>query len=491
MWIRGALMTFTMTQGFLVDGRALIPELPLTRRDSFVIAAVPSAVNTAFLVAVAAAWAFPIPFMNVLFGFPYMVTLTCAVVAWVRTQPGRHQVPEFRSRARTFILYFSTQSVLGVIYPVYSAVYSDLRGLGQLGFTMALFPIKLVMKNLVARSCKSDLLADYVPEITNFTAGLFHSLYLLSSVQTQGFSVGMTLVLTVAEVANTLLAIRALQRQGSKIGGNQRHIDVVTACLALIQMNSQDQAGLHNVRRKPSGAPTTRSKIAVLGKSSTQVAPVEAKGSESVRAASFPSAPDQQGSRQTEDADSRDTMLRILFTSEFLLLSEYVGCIIPLLFAIYTQVLSHLANAKYYPDSKDGATMARILLLLALKFGEFVGVCLLLQQRLRLPGVYQLAFVLELQYERILTKLLCYITFCLFFPIKHYALLSAVLLESASPECDGSIDDFRSSERQEQHEDRVGVIRNKRRRDQHASDTVTDTNASEPAPSNLSVLPSL
>lgn len=421
MWIRGAIMTVVMSQAFIVEGSAVIPELRMTWREAFAISAVPSVVNTGFLVAVAAAWVYPIPFMNVLFGFPFMVSLTCAVVIWVRMNPNRHQVPDFRSRARTFLLVFSTQSVMGILYPVYSAIYSKLDGFEQLCFTMLLFPMKKVMKNLMARACKSLMLADFVPEITNFTVELFHSLYLLSSVKSGAVSVEMTLVIMAAEVATSLLAIHRIRTQKAKIRGCAHHVDIVSACIALTRPRTT--AATKPTNAQPCvAAPPDKGKRVSLGKSSSQVVPVEVRAGEIATECSFSSAKRCKLSA----ADMSDAMLRILFTSEFLVLSEYVGCIIPLQFAIYTQALYHLPNAKYYPDLKGisasahNTTVQRSLWLHALNLAVLVGVCGLLKWRLKLPGVYQLAFVLETQFARIQTKMLCYLPFCLFFQIEHY-----------------------------------------------------------------------
>uniref|UniRef100_K3WVT8 Uncharacterized protein n=1 Tax=Globisporangium ultimum (strain ATCC 200006 / CBS 805.95 / DAOM BR144) TaxID=431595 RepID=K3WVT8_GLOUD len=74
-----------------------------------------------------------------------------------------------------------------------------------------------------------------------------------------------------------------------------------------------------------------------------------------------------------------------LFTVEYLVLAEYVECIIPFVYVVYIAVRSNLSSAVYYPSLSS-----------------------------------DLAFVLESQFELVQSKLVLWITLLLQFQLLHY-----------------------------------------------------------------------
>ncbi|KAE9201253.1 hypothetical protein PF005_g15028 [Phytophthora fragariae] len=71
--------------------------------------------------------------------------------------------------------------------------------------------------------------------------------------------------------------------------------------------------------------------------------------------------------------------LQALFHSDYVLLAEYVECVLPLLYAVYLSVLHHLPTAAYYPHmhsltgDKFSATLQNLLLYALIEFSSFAG----------------------------------------------------------------------------------------------------------------------
>lgn len=118
--------------------------------------------------------------------------------------------------------------------------------------------------------------------------------------------------------------------------------------------------------------------------------------------------------------------LKLLFQCEYLVLVEYIECVAPLLYAIYSTAIYYLPNAVYFPQTanltdKDVASMARYLFCYAfLESLSFVAFNIALQRRFGFSPLYLLAFVLETQLQQVQGRLFVWVVYILPFPLIHH-----------------------------------------------------------------------
>ncbi|KAE9034636.1 hypothetical protein PR003_g1225 [Phytophthora rubi] len=117
---------------------------------------------------------------------------------------------------------------------------------------------------------------------------------------------------------------------------------------------------------------------------------------------------------------------RLLYTSEFVLLRNYVEVIIPLVFSIYLAIMYQLPNRKYYAqlaDIDEGQllqTLHNVLLYCVLQFTSLLAVMLMLHTELGLSPIRQLAFVLEKQFAGAQIKLVFWVFYNVQASLQHY-----------------------------------------------------------------------
>ncbi|KAG3014334.1 hypothetical protein PC121_g14241 [Phytophthora cactorum] len=117
--------------------------------------------------------------------------------------------------------------------------------------------------------------------------------------------------------------------------------------------------------------------------------------------------------------------LQVMFHSEYILLSEYVECVLPVLYATYLAVLHHLPTAAYYPhmrsltSEKLNVILQNMMLYGLVEFASFIGVTILLKRRFGFSPLYQVAFVLETQAQTLQSLLFVWVLCILQFTLVH------------------------------------------------------------------------
>ncbi|KAG3080191.1 hypothetical protein PI124_g18107 [Phytophthora idaei] len=124
--------------------------------------------------------------------------------------------------------------------------------------------------------------------------------------------------------------------------------------------------------------------------------------------------------------------LQALFHSEYLLMTEYIERILPLLYAIYLPILFQLPAAPYYPQTASSIPeklkkdVTNILMFGAVELTGFVGLVFLLKRKFGISPLYQLAFVLETKMRTVQGHLFVWTVFILHMPLMHYGVNYAV-----------------------------------------------------------------
>lgn len=123
--------------------------------------------------------------------------------------------------------------------------------------------------------------------------------------------------------------------------------------------------------------------------------------------------------------------LEVLFTSECLVLTEYLEAIMPILYGCYVKVLVNLPSARYHIElvgtTADNVD-SRVRSVFVYASLEFVSLEILIFVMLKNCGVralYQLAFVLETQTLLVQSKLITWALITLCFRVVHFGRFQA------------------------------------------------------------------
>ncbi|KAL3658218.1 hypothetical protein V7S43_016848 [Phytophthora oleae] len=114
--------------------------------------------------------------------------------------------------------------------------------------------------------------------------------------------------------------------------------------------------------------------------------------------------------------------LQLLFHCEYLVLVEYIECVVPLVFVAYKSILEQSPNVIYFPGGAGQwgmATVINLLLFAALEIGSLVLLHVFLRWKFRFSPLYQLAFVLETQFYAVQAHLFPVTIFLLQYQLAH------------------------------------------------------------------------
>ncbi|EGZ18301.1 hypothetical protein PHYSODRAFT_502725 [Phytophthora sojae] len=118
--------------------------------------------------------------------------------------------------------------------------------------------------------------------------------------------------------------------------------------------------------------------------------------------------------------------LQTLFHSEYLLMSMYIRCMLPMLYSGYLSLLFLLPVKAYYPQTVEltperlGEIVGHITVFGAVEFVGFAGLILVLRRKFGISPLFQLAFVLETQARTVQGHLFVWTIFILHLPLFHY-----------------------------------------------------------------------
>ncbi|KAJ8523993.1 hypothetical protein ON010_g17125 [Phytophthora cinnamomi] len=104
---------------------------------------------------------------------------------------------------------------------------------------------------------------------------------------------------------------------------------------------------------------------------------------------------------QDVKAQEVEDSLQALFHSEYVVMGEYIECVVPMLYSVYLGILFHLPSAAYYPNTRNltpdrfARNEVNIVAYALLEATSFAAVVFLLKRKFGFSPLYQLAFVLE------------------------------------------------------------------------------------------------
>ncbi|GAB9474210.1 hypothetical protein Gpo141_00011348 [Globisporangium polare] len=479
LWIRIWLTLFFVSFGIVIVAMKTIVQLPLTRSKCLVIAIGTATGYVGMLRIVATHVVFPIPFSFVLCAVPTCVICFVVFVLVVGREPFR-AASGVRPQLKWFFRFFTVQASLVIVYPGYNAVFVSVENKHKNALALALPIIKLVVKNGVSRSAMH--LEDYLPQTVVFLVEVFNTLYLTVCMQNAG-SMLTALLIVLLDFVQGVWALRGVHRRTKVVqemvtayaklhatsSSNQQFdflkivlgiceqpmkLEVpelarirLRACLrhSLSQRSLLTLAYLEKLnvygdssstkygtfQRGSRKNPTMRSR-----RSNSTILPMGASPRPVVERHSVSRLYDSissVGRTDSSQARLRDAAarhktrllfqtLQMLFHCEYLVLVEYVKCFVPLMYIVHFLILSQLPNAAYYPSASSGikGTVTNVLIYATVELISFAALHTMFKRNFRFSPLYQLAFVLENQFELVQGKLLIWIIILLQFQLRHF-----------------------------------------------------------------------
>ncbi|ETK82079.1 hypothetical protein F442_12672 [Phytophthora nicotianae P10297] len=454
------VMSFLCAQQFRTSVRALPYPNWRVWRNTIVVAGLTVAVLHGL-----ALWiGFPVPFSIVIAMPAWVVIITISMaIEWLRLI---QQNPETGTMVFNTIKVWLVEVLLVVTYPPYYYVFTTLSKTGQMFFASLLPVIKLIMRNIFTLTVVH--LSDEMPEVVVFNSEVFNALFVSYCMQNSP-SFGTTLMVTAALLLQLGMSLRdvndAVHRM-DKVGRQLAHEDVyndpsiatpkssvgahVLTCLEraekmlLEQRDALQESKVKTVSVRSSI--TQRDKISQAEKggegkellksdSIEKTFKFEERGTikpySGARIQPTPEEAEKHTARGVKEitATSLQYVLevrRLLYLTEFLVLINYVGVFIPLVFSIYMGLMYRLPNRTYYAQLADltehelDQALKNVMFNCALKILALGLLCSLLQYRLRFSAIHQLAFVMEKQWPGVQTKICFWVFYNVQASLQHH-----------------------------------------------------------------------
>jgi hypothetical protein len=471
-WIRIFVSTLFVAGGMVCLARAMLREAAISIAQAVVMTITAAVCYTAGSILLAATWKFPVPFGMVLLVCPFSTLVMGLIILSIG--PRRIMTNDkLRYELARHIVSVSAQALLVVAYPTFNAVFLQLNEVEQALFIFVLPVIKFIAKQVTASA--SAHVEDTIGAGIVFSVDVFNVLYVAICMQTARSPLTTVLVMSfdafhiVVALRSIYIHTKAASDKPKRHHGSCSFVDRILASLG---GRTHPNAGLIHFYG-PYKLPLSTSSASLLEKleakwrlermapprpvTTAQAEPIEARppsqmlhskpplfgpsvlntetarphqmrqsassrlaSNVSLRLNSPPAHLKNQKSRRSslgeklsglDNDDAAEEGLQVLFHCEYVVLTEYVECVLPLFYAAYLAGTYQLPSAAFYPfirsmtRSKMESTLAQLVLYGSLEFVSFAGLHVLLKNRLGYSPVYQLAFVLE-THSRLIQSLL-------------------------------------------------------------------------------------
>ncbi|RLN82984.1 hypothetical protein BBJ28_00022951 [Nothophytophthora sp. Chile5] len=495
LWIRLLLSSILVAGGIVLVAKSALEPGTISYLQVVRIAVASAVCYTGTEMVLAATWKFPIPFGAVLMVTPFVSTIMTFLFFTIGFQTLRTD----KKLQKQFIQHqiaSSAQSLLVMAYPTFNAVFLQLFGVQQAVFVFVLPMIKFVTKQVIANV--SAHLEENIGAVTVFTVDVFNVLYVSICMQTARSPLTMVLLIS-SDVCHLVLALRniyyhteAIERHRDREGRNENlrqlqlncldrlpamlgkafdefkprnrpetreirifapfRLPVSTESAALLEelASKKQRQSKRGVDRQPTAqlrrGPTAQSLLQQLGGLETRSVTAGNSKRGVLLSSQLLQKQPYSGFKlkgasvirtipQTTEEAVEET-LQALFHCEYVMLTEYVECVMPLFYTLYLAGLFHLPARAYYPHTRSlspnrmTATVVQLMLYGLLEFASLVGVYVMLKRRLGFSPAYQLAFVLETQAPMLQGLLLLWTIFILQLTLVHYGRLIALRASS-------------------------------------------------------------
>ncbi|KAE8967655.1 hypothetical protein PF011_g27475 [Phytophthora fragariae] len=372
-WIRDSILIMLLTRAMIEQISINVPGLHMTEMQRLVPSIAATLTDTTYKIVCSSLIGFPLPFQLV-FGIPIgLTTIVICFVGFFGPILKRDRV--LLGELIMAIVVINCQILLTFVYPIYFYGFQSVGEKGQRYYVVLLPLIKILAKNLISGALGTKY--DLLPQIMIFNVDVFNALYVSSSMQTAN-STTTTFVIIMLDAAQALISI-------SDISSFMRHIILLrrkipnnhplkSACfvdIALQIIKEDDHSVIHlDSRRYSSAVAVLRRKLSSESRSSdpagdaNRVVPastITTRGvAVMVTSAVYPASPKEGPTDPTRQiisvfsSEERKLFVhktaQVLFTTEFVIHTEYTEVIGPLIYCIYTVSMFFLPNRAYYPQ---------------------------------------------------------------------------------------------------------------------------------------------
>ncbi|KAG7383975.1 hypothetical protein PHYPSEUDO_003144 [Phytophthora pseudosyringae] len=461
IWVRSGILGAVVTHGLGLHAMHMLNGVCFKSLQLGILAIATAATYVAVLMVLAANWTFPIPFM----GISCSLALIAALLCWFRIIAGSQTCQNIVAEPQLlvkFVCFVSTQLMMALIYPIYQVLFNYERDSNYVLPVILLLPvIKLTMKNILTRTLSH--LEDLMPESVIYTVDFFNSLYVATCMQsaTSNTTVAAIMAIDFAQSAvelyemhRTTMGIRARLHLalGTKSASEGVLVTVRTLCERHKQTKKMMPDGIrlhsclhsrYEVLKQSRGFSWCRGRSiypVFTPPNSISPSPSHISGTKCIhQAVVHPKTAAPTKDRKSSDKTASSSgalsvsqqralrhMLEVLFTSECIILTEYLEFVIPMLYGTFMVVAVHLPSAKYHTELEGitqenvGGTVKSLFVYSLLELTSFVVVLSMMHRNCGMNGLYQLAFVLETQMPFIQGKQLIWILMTLAFRIVHF-----------------------------------------------------------------------
>jgi len=482
-WIRAGILGGVVAVGMSSFAIYMIPGVKLSNLQLGLLFVTLAAGYPAIAMSVAALWVFPIPFM-VLTIISLYVLLFAVLFRMIAGKTIFSRMATHRDELILLVSFSGSQAVMAFAYAAYAVLFDHVTNTSlELPVLLLLPVIKTIMKNVVSLTIVH--MEDMVPEAIIFTVDFFNSLYLATCMQSTSSLTTVATVMTI-DFGLTAIALRSLHnrtdtilfrlrqacgtvvesdsllpvvgllcRDTDKFMQQDRRDIILHSCLPhrlsmggrclLDILNSLPGNGERSIPRfsTPRLAEIRRSfrhsienaRVSTVSRSmlccsSAKIEPRTATMKASVKPARSEATDANAGELNLHRKILRET-LEVLFTSECLLLTEYLESIIPVFYGTFILLVVNLPSAPYHMDlvgvtpENVGDTVLHVYMYALLEFASFVMLTLLMMRNCRLQALYHLAFVLETQMLLVQVKLVTWVLMSLSFRVVHFGKCTA------------------------------------------------------------------
>ncbi|EGZ18007.1 hypothetical protein PHYSODRAFT_376256, partial [Phytophthora sojae] len=463
-WVRLFLSSFPMAVGGVLQVKQVIPPGIISYRATVAIGLGTAVGYVSCALGLAALWTFPVPFGYALMVGPFV----CFFMASVCVVVGPKMLSKsLRQQIIPPLSVLAAQGMLAGCYPPFYAVFRQLSGFQQTTFVTVLPVIKVLSKQYIAKV--SAHLKECIGPTIIFSVDVCNILYSVICMQTAVSSL-TSVFLIGSDVFFILMVLRSIYRINpasvwpedalsssmqtrrqsylqslpvlvrktfenvDSLDGPSQPVRVCAPFPLPLAGDSKeliaelysrgDTREVEATQRGAVSQDTLKTKSSSVVKAEVKVAsrsvPVFAITKNKVEP-----SPSLRPMQTDTAAQEVQDALQALFHSEYVLMGEYVECVLPLLYALYLAVLYHLPTAAYYPHMKAltadklSDTLVNLLLYALVEFASFVGVIVLLRRKFGFSPLYQLAFVLETQARALQSQLLIWVLCILQFTLVH------------------------------------------------------------------------
>ncbi|RLN55143.1 hypothetical protein BBJ28_00016394 [Nothophytophthora sp. Chile5] len=406
-WIRFGLLGGVLTYAIGVHLRCLIEGVFISSRQLALLIGFAAVGLPAVAMGIAEYWVFPIPFAQISLNMIY-VTLFIGSFRVIVGKSAIHQMLTHRKHLVRYVSFIGVQLLMSIIYPAYQVLFDAVTDTPyELAVILLLPVVKLIMKNILSRAISH--MEDLVPETVIFTVDFFNALYVATCMQRATSTLTVALIMAI-DFSQTALALHRLhQRTRSILARLHQTADptkkgesLVTAIRVLCRNPHKIENQARSSIRRFIAANSMTENPASLAEDITAV----------------------EGARCRSNIVHET--LEMLFTSECLVLTEYLKVVIPLLYGNFILMMVHLPNAQYHTELKGithdnvNATVHTIFIYAALEFVSFAVLATVLQRNCSMQVLYQLAFMLETHMPLVQSKLMSWMLITLSYRVIHF-----------------------------------------------------------------------